>query len=253
MAASVRTRDFIQFAVVGHCWATTTPLLDGSARLLTVTIFSYPLQIVPTPFKQLLVRATAAALRFMLVQKQKTFFVVWNITSRSYPQNLKKAAMSTADLERKVALTNEKVIGNGSFGVVFQATLVETGETVAVKKVLQDKRFKVADAVTVSGDHYSDVSVWTEPRASDHEAVKTHKCLWAEKLFLFEGRQGNFPIESWWSYHILTSVDVLTARWSLSKFSVGIRSRDYLSHSKTLQSYEAASTDIVCQGKVLLV
>lgn len=67
--------------------------------------------------------------------------------------------MSTADLERKVALTNEKVIGNGSFGVVFQATLVETGETVAVKKVLQDKRFKVADAVTVSGDHYSDVSV----------------------------------------------------------------------------------------------
>ena len=52
--------------------------------------------------------------------------------------------MSTADLERKVALTNEKVIGNGSFGVVFQATLVETGETVAVKKVLQDKRFKVS-------------------------------------------------------------------------------------------------------------
>lgn len=50
--------------------------------------------------------------------------------------------MSAADLERKVALTNEKVVGNGSFGVVFQATLVETGETVAVKKVLQDKRFK---------------------------------------------------------------------------------------------------------------
>ena len=49
----------------------------------------------------------------------------------------------SADTEKKVALTNEKVIGNGSFGVVFQATLVETGENVAVKKVLQDKRFKV--------------------------------------------------------------------------------------------------------------
>mmetsp|Transcript_14516 Transcript_14516/g.30046 ORF Transcript_14516/g.30046 Transcript_14516/m.30046 type:complete len:361 (-) Transcript_14516:208-1290(-) len=48
----------------------------------------------------------------------------------------------SVDTEKKVALTNEKVIGNGSFGVVFQATLVETGETVAVKKVLQDKRFK---------------------------------------------------------------------------------------------------------------
>jgi serine/threonine protein kinase len=58
--------------------------------------------------------------------------------------------MSAADLERKVALTNEKVIGNGSFGVVFQATLVETGETVAVKKVLQDKRFKVMTEVSDS-------------------------------------------------------------------------------------------------------
>jgi len=36
----------------------------------------------------------------------------------------------------------ERIIGNGSFGVVFQASVVETGETVAIKKVLQDKRFK---------------------------------------------------------------------------------------------------------------
>jgi glycogen synthase kinase 3 beta len=34
------------------------------------------------------------------------------------------------------------VIGNGSFGVVYQAKLCETGEMVAIKKVLQDKRFK---------------------------------------------------------------------------------------------------------------
>jgi len=47
------------------------------------------------------------------------------------------------DTQKRPALKDEKVIGNGSFGVVSQATLVETGETVAVKKVLQDKRFKV--------------------------------------------------------------------------------------------------------------
>lgn len=35
-----------------------------------------------------------------------------------------------------------KVVGNGSFGVVFLAKLHETGEQVAIKKVLQDKRFK---------------------------------------------------------------------------------------------------------------
>jgi glycogen synthase kinase 3 beta len=52
-------------------------------------------------------------------------------------------ASSEMDTEKRPALKDEKVIGNGSFGVVSQATLVETGETVAVKKVLQDKRFKV--------------------------------------------------------------------------------------------------------------
>ncbi|KAI9027249.1 kinase-like domain-containing protein [Phycomyces nitens] len=38
--------------------------------------------------------------------------------------------------------SNYKVAGNGSFGVVYQAKLLRTGESVAIKKVLQDKRFK---------------------------------------------------------------------------------------------------------------
>jgi len=41
-----------------------------------------------------------------------------------------------------ISYSAEKVIGNGSFGVVFRATVVQTGEVVAIKKVLQDKRFK---------------------------------------------------------------------------------------------------------------
>ncbi|KAI9225149.1 glycogen synthase kinase [Blastocladiella britannica] len=35
-----------------------------------------------------------------------------------------------------------KPVGNGSFGVVYEATLADTHERVAIKKVLQDKRFK---------------------------------------------------------------------------------------------------------------
>ena len=47
------------------------------------------------------------------------------------------------DRPQEVSYSDSKVIGNGSFGVVYQAKLCETGELVAIKKVLQDKRFKV--------------------------------------------------------------------------------------------------------------
>lgn len=47
------------------------------------------------------------------------------------------------DRPLEVSYTDTMVIGNGSFGVVYQAKLCDTGEMVAIKKVLQDKRFKV--------------------------------------------------------------------------------------------------------------
>ncbi|KJE89342.1 CMGC/GSK protein kinase [Capsaspora owczarzaki ATCC 30864] len=42
----------------------------------------------------------------------------------------------------ELVYTDTRPVGNGSFGVVFQARLVQSGVMVAVKKVLQDKRFK---------------------------------------------------------------------------------------------------------------
>ncbi|CAG8630631.1 78_t:CDS:2, partial [Racocetra fulgida] len=44
--------------------------------------------------------------------------------------------------EFDLSYTVTKVIGNGSFGVVFQAKLINSGDETAIKKVLQDKRFK---------------------------------------------------------------------------------------------------------------
>lgn len=46
------------------------------------------------------------------------------------------------DRQQEIMYTGLKIIGNGSFGVVYQARLSDTNEAVAIKKVLQDKRFK---------------------------------------------------------------------------------------------------------------
>jgi glycogen synthase kinase 3 beta len=45
--------------------------------------------------------------------------------------------------ETDINYQSVKVVGNGSFGVVFQIKLVDTGRDAAIKRVLQDKRFKV--------------------------------------------------------------------------------------------------------------
>ena len=54
--------------------------------------------------------------------------------------------------ETQIQYTNCKVVGNGSFGVVFAAKMLacpgedgkeEPEQEIAIKKVLQDKRFKV--------------------------------------------------------------------------------------------------------------
>lgn len=44
--------------------------------------------------------------------------------------------------EQNFTYTATQIIGSGSFGVVYQATIAETGEVVAIKKVFQDKRYK---------------------------------------------------------------------------------------------------------------
>jgi len=50
----------------------------------------------------------------------------------------KSSSKAGADLQ----FTSTKVVAKGSFGVVFKATLASTGEQVAIKKVLQDPRYK---------------------------------------------------------------------------------------------------------------
>ncbi|KAL3075784.1 hypothetical protein niasHS_012614 [Heterodera schachtii] len=64
-------------------------------------------------------------------------------TKRPQEQTVRAASPGSGN-ERSIELqySEAKVIGNGSFGVVYLAKLVYNNEDVAIKKVLQDKRFK---------------------------------------------------------------------------------------------------------------
>lgn len=54
-----------------------------------------------------------------------------------HPQNEQEATNAV-----EISYPNTEIIGHGSFGVVFTTTIQETKDMVAIKKVLQDKRFK---------------------------------------------------------------------------------------------------------------
>jgi len=62
--------------------------------------------------------------------------------SSQQQQQQQTTASSGAAAAENISYSAERIIGNGSFGVVFEAKVVETNEVVAIKKVLQDKRFK---------------------------------------------------------------------------------------------------------------
>lgn len=52
---------------------------------------------------------------------------------------------------KEMQYTQCKIVGNGSFGVVFQTKLHPSQEDAAIKRVLQDKRFKVSTEKQPSG------------------------------------------------------------------------------------------------------
>lgn len=65
-----------------------------------------------------------------------------------------------------------KPIGNGSFGVVYQAKLCDTQELVAIKKVLQDKRFKVRNSPIIGLRFFYGNFLMLESRATNHETIR---------------------------------------------------------------------------------
>jgi glycogen synthase kinase 3 beta len=64
------------------------------------------------------------------------------IKSSSIKSNSTTSKSSKKTEEGNYTYTATQIIGSGSFGVVYQATVAETGEVVAIKKVFQDKKYK---------------------------------------------------------------------------------------------------------------
>mmetsp|Transcript_103202 Transcript_103202/g.300993 ORF Transcript_103202/g.300993 Transcript_103202/m.300993 type:complete len:437 (-) Transcript_103202:108-1418(-) len=52
------------------------------------------------------------------------------------------AKQEAAEAEPQCTYNAERVIGNGTFGIVYSAHIVETNETVAIKKVFVDRRYR---------------------------------------------------------------------------------------------------------------
>ncbi|KAH9742286.1 Shaggy-related protein kinase epsilon [Citrus sinensis] len=75
--------------------------------------------------------------------------VVKSSMSPSYSFNDSLVLFGKVNEIQTISYMAERVVGQGSFGIVFQAKCLETGETVAIKKVLQDKRYKNRELQTM--------------------------------------------------------------------------------------------------------
>jgi glycogen synthase kinase 3 beta len=69
---------------------------------------------------------------------------------------------------RDMQYTQCKIVGNGSFGVVFQTKMSPSGEDAAIKRVLQDKRFKVSYCIHINFGAY----VLTSPQNRELQIMR---------------------------------------------------------------------------------
>lgn len=91
---------------------------------------------------------------------------------------------------REMQYTQCKIVGNGSFGVVFQTKLSPSGEDAAIKRVLQDKRFKVRARI-VSLLLPGRSQVCTESRIADYAHCPPSQHCGAQGILLLQRRQGS--------------------------------------------------------------
>ncbi|KAL0838259.1 hypothetical protein Bca101_090149 [Brassica carinata] len=80
-------------------------------------------------------------------QEMEDTIVYGNVTETGYI--VTTIAGRNGQPNQTISYMAERAVGQGAFGVVFQAKCLETGETVAIKKVLQDRRYKNRELQTM--------------------------------------------------------------------------------------------------------
>lgn len=84
-------------------------------------------------------------------------------TTSNPPQKLESKDPKLQSFDKVILKANgktliaDRVVGNGSFGVVVRALIQETNQTVAIKKVLQDKRYKNRELQIMQSLHHPNV------------------------------------------------------------------------------------------------
>ena len=133
------------------------PLLSSTVKLLLFARDTHTLSSQTIPSPSLLFTAELKPTLFPTKTthslKRFLFYMASISTTFTTTKNMAEPSSGTAAgaaaagvksplTEQNISYSAQRVIGNGSFGVVFEAKVVETGKIVAIKKVLQDKRFK---------------------------------------------------------------------------------------------------------------
>src|SRR4030095_5801005 len=88
--------------------------------------------------------------------------------------------------------TQCKIVGNGSFGVVFQTKISPSGEDAAIKRVLQDKRFEVG--CTPCPYRGSVIFSW-DPQLSSPRIVSCKSCVLFGIQTLWSSKPSTTPME----------------------------------------------------------
>jgi len=117
---------------------------------------------------------------------------------------------------REIQYTQCKIVGNGSFGVVFQTKLSPSNEDAAIKRVLQDKRFKNRELQIMR--------------------IVRHPNIVQLKAFYYSNGERVSHVsphaEIWWFRQILT---VMVERRGLSEPRAGVRPGDGIPGLEVLQ------------------